>query len=279
MIDGITADRILSHQLAELGQAGRLRRWVLLAQLALAFVASASVFTDHHPTLLTLAVVGTILILIWLSLDRRYRRHRAAGDEARRILLVLNGLEEEISGLDNLTEHFSAPIESEQDRSVQDYFATRAPAGMRRLAEMTDESAFFTGALQRKSGELMFTALLGAIVVLFSACLLAPPMFGASAAIAFVRIVMALMVFILSSDLLGTAFGHLEAGSEMQRIRLRITAARVRNFPTSETILIMTDYNAAVEGAPMPIPGIYSRMEGELNLKWANYKATHGIGN
>lgn len=278
MTGAAAVTRVLCHQRAELGRAGAFRLGALAAQLALAIVASVSVFTDNHATLLVLAVIGTILLVAWLVLDRYHRRHRSAGDEARRIILISHGLGGKISGLDSLAEKFTAPIEDAQGRTIDEYFATCAEAGMQRLAEMTDESAFFTGDLQRRSGELMLVALGVCMILFVGVCLLAPQLMGHGTAIAFVRIVMALMVFFLSSDLLGAAFGHRDAGNEMRQIRLRIAAARARSYPPSEVLLIMTDYNATVEAAPMPIPGLYDRIKRRLNSDWAAYKALYGIG-
>jgi hypothetical protein len=89
---------------------------------------------------------------------------------------------------------------------------------------------------------------------------------------------MAFAVFLLSSDVLGAAFTHLRAAGSMNAIRYRLSAARARKYPQGDVLQAMADYNAAVEGAPLPLPGVYRRRENDLNRAWADYKQLSGIG-
>lgn len=271
-------NRMLCHQRAELRRAEIIRLIAIMQQIIVATVAAVSVFYNESAFLLGLAVLGGIATGIWFFADRYYRRHRAAGDQARRLVLVTSGLGENVADPSTFSENCGADIENMKPLKIEEYFATRAAPGMKRLSEMLDESSFFTGALQRKSGEilkvLVFIIFTLSVLIVLSIALRA----SGDGALSSARVFLAFLVFLLSSDVLGAAIGHHEAGAEMARIRLRLDAARARNYPTGDVLLLMSDYNAAVEAAPLILPKLYRFNSDRLNKDWSEYKEFTGIG-
>ena len=173
---------------------------------------------------------------------------------------------------------FTAPMEALPEQSIETYFASRAPAGSARLGEMLDESAFFTADLQRLSGQAMVLGLLavGALVVVLGLTL--GPKLSSDGQVAAARVVLSFLVLVVSSDVLGAAFGHLEAARAMEGIRLRLSAARRLHYPRGDVLQAMADYNAAVEGALQPLGFLYKARREELDRSWATYKAETGLG-
>lgn len=269
---------LLTHQRAELGRAEWFRGWSLTLQFLVALLAAASVFSDDGGHLLALAGVGVLVLAVWLVCDTYYRRHRAAGDQARRLLLIVHGLEEEVAGVAVIQAGFTASLAKLPAVGIEDYFATVAPAGAGRTAEMIDESAFFTADTQRRSGELMLLVLFFALVAVGLAWFAFAPHLEGSVRVITARVLLAFAVFLLSSDVLGAAFAHLRAAMSMEAIRYRLSAARDRRYPQGDVLQAMADYNAAVEGAPLPLPGVYRRRQDDLNRSWADYKRLTGIG-
>lgn len=235
-------------------------------------------FSNDGKHLLVLAGIGAVVLAVWLVCDTYYRRHRAAGDQARRLLLVIRGLDEDVAELSVIQAGFAAPVSQLPPMSVEDYFATTAPAGTTRVSEMVDESAFFTADLQRRSGEFMLLALFFGLVAVVVAWLAFAPRLDGSVHVIAARVLLAFGVFLLSSDVLGAAFAHLRSASSMDSIRLRLSAARDRPRPLGDILQAMVDYNAAVESAPLPFPGVYKRRRKELDRAWADYKQTTGLG-
>lgn len=278
MSQDVVVEGLLAHQRAELVRAEQLRVVSLLLQLSVALAAATSVFSSDGAHLLVLAGLGAVLLVLWLIADFYYRGHRAAGDQARRLLLLTSGLGLEVGELANLLTCFSAPVDRQSRTTIDDYFASRAPHGCRRLAEMLDESAFFTADLQRRSGELTALGTLLGGVGVFALFLLAAPGMNGSGRVTVARVFLAFVVFFLSSDVLGAAFAHLRAGSAMENIRLRLSASRGRNYPEGDVLQAMADYNAAVEGAPLPLPSLYRRRLTLLDATWAEYKQATGVG-
>lgn len=271
-------DVLLAHQRAELGSAELFRIWGLTLQFVVALLAAASVFTDDGNHLLGFAGFGVLVISIWLVSDMYYRQHRSSGDQARRLLLIVYGFGEVVSDRDVIQTGFKASAADLGVASIQQYFATVAPAGASRVAEMIDESAFFTGAIQRRSGELMLLLLFMALIIVGALGFGFAPQLDGSVRVVIARVLLAFAVFLLSSDVLGAAFAHLRSAGSMDSIRYRLSAARGRHYPRGDVLQAMADYNAAVEGAPLPLPGVYRGRQKELNRVWSEYKKRTGIG-
>ncbi|BCM19191.1 hypothetical protein [Mesorhizobium sp. J8] len=87
------------------------------------------------------------------------------------------------------------------------------------------------------------------------------------------RIFLALLVFAFSSDVLGAYLGHRNAARDIESVRMRLQLARAGNFPLTDVILLMGEYNLAVESAPEGVPYTYSLSEKRLNSLWAEYVA------
>lgn len=278
MANPVAVDQLLTHQRAELGRAEWFRGWSLALQFLVALLAAASVFSDDGGHLLALAGVGVLVLAVWLVCDGYYRRHRSAGDQARRLLLVVHGFEEDVAELGVIQSGFTASVAKLSHMPIGDYFATVAAAGPGRAAEMIDESAFFTADIQRRSGELMLLVLFFTLVAVGLAWFAFAPQLDGSVRVITARVLLAFAVFLLSSDVLGAAFAHLRAAASMDAIRYRLSAARARRYLQGDVLQAMADYNAAVEGAPLPLPGVYRRRQHDLNRSWADYKQLTGIG-
>lgn len=266
-------DVFLKHQRAELAQADAFRIWTLLLQLIIAVVAALSVFTNDAGVQLTLALIAGLVVVGWLIAARLSRRHRSAGDRARRIVLLSSGLGDTPSDAGVLMETFSAKTDNLPSLSIGAYFDTRTAPGLRRLAEMIDESAFYTGHLQRRSGELMSLALFVLLMASAGLWIVAAQCMDVDAMVMTARVFLAFLVFLFSSDMLGGAIAHFETARAMTEVRLRLNAASGRGHPQADMTLILTDYNSAVESAPMILPKLYAAEEKRLNDQWAAYLA------
>jgi hypothetical protein len=184
----------------------------------------------------------------------------------------------DVSELSYILQAFDAPTTKLGTYEIGSYFATVEPPGMRRLAEMVEESAFFTVSLQRQSAYIMWAVLCIGSIGAFLVWLFFGAQLDENVRTAAIRVLIALAVFVLSSNLLGAAFAHSSAATTMDAIIWRISGARGREYPQGDVLQVMTDYNAAVEGAPLPLPFIYNRMLKNLTQRWDGHKRAVGIG-
>ena len=159
------------------------------------------------------------------------------------------------------------------------YYATQQKPGADRLAEMLEESAYFTSELQDFSGRVMGMILVAFIVIAGAIGLTVGIDMDRSTAMSFIRIILSVFVFIMSSDMLGAFFKHVAAAKETRAIRGRLATLQQRNAPLMDVLLVMTDYNAAVEAAPESVPFAFYLRKKKLNARWAEYLADKATTN
>lgn len=268
---------MLTHQSAEFSRAEKLQIAVIVVQLVLAVIGARSVFSNDGATLAWLAGAGGLMIALWLVLGQFQRKRRAAGDQARRAVLVRSGLGDLFSPqqLRTMMEGFSISAANRRDGAIENQFLTRRGPGERRLTEMLIESAYWTRELQR-AGAWLFGAFFAA-GTLFSIgwiWISTLQMSGADV-LTVLRICLVFAAFLLSFDIVGAFLGHVSAVRAIGTIQRRLEAAEQAGFPKPDVLLLMADYNAAVEASPLVIPGIYWLVQKRIEQSWRRYAAAH----
>ncbi len=266
-------DRLLTHQRAELNRSQSLQILVVGAQFVLAVLAATSVFVHDGATLLNLAGLGFILVACRLWLGRIQRRHRSTGDQARRVVLIASGLGEQVSAEQRLRifDRFTVSITGRPLMREESYFASRSEPGHHRLAELIQESAYWTRDLQQTSAIALRVVLLGVGILAGLVLWRSVPALPTETQISLARVLIALLVFILSSDVLGAMFAHEDAAKKIGEILHRVETAAARGYQACDVLLLMSDYNAAVESAPVTLPGVYKLRGRKLTRRWRSY--------
>lgn len=274
MTDSFNAAQFVGYQRASFAKAQRRRVWVLSSQFLMAAAAAASVFSNDGPLQLYLASAAGVLLIVWLIATHSYRRYKADGDQARRACLVLEGFPDAPSPaqLFQIYQSFNVVDSDAAERTDPNYFATTAPRGPIRLAEMLEESAFWTEKLQEESGRWMAVALALIASVAAIGWLLLTPSEDVELRVSLARVVLALLPFFLSSDVFGALSGHRAAARSICELRLRLDAAQARGAKMGDVVLLMLDYNAAVEAAPMNLPYLYDLRKNKLGERWNAYR-------
>lgn len=269
-------DQLLTHQRAELDNSQKLQMMVITVQVVLAALAAASVFHNDNGTLLRFALGGFALAAVWLWLGRKHRMHRSAGDLARRVVLLGSGLGDTLSPEQRLRvfDAFTVPIEGRPLIREEGYFSSRAASGPRRLAEMIEESAFWTADLQRSSAAALRWLLAAGCACLALYAWITLPGMPHDAQISFARVLVAILVFLVSSDVVGAALSHQESARAIGEILRRVEAAAARDHPASDVLLLMADYNSAVETAPVALPFAMAFRQKTLSRRWREYLQT-----
>lgn len=273
-VDGeFSVNRLLSQQRAESNKAESLQIWMIVIQFGIAIVAAASVYLSHNSYLFLLAFVGFSLMLWWLYLSQEQQKYRTAGDQARRAVLLISGLDMKPSAGQKLriSEGFHAVISSNTLRREESHFATREVPSYKRLAEMIEESSYWTRALQRISAKVMVGILFFLAAVVFVAGGAAIASLDSDGLISISRAMIAIMIFVISSDALGLLLSYKSSASTIDEVFTRVEGAAARSYSESDILLLMSDYNAAIERAPATLPGVYKFSQKKLNRRWQAY--------
>jgi hypothetical protein len=270
----LSSEDLVGYLRAEFAKASRLRVWLFVFQLLVAVPGALSVVVDDKVALYILAIAGAALLVVWWVLNNYYTAARDAAQSARRAALLLGGLAKPLSPLAILAlkEKFTVSAEKAELCKKGDYYASRNPAGPSRLAEMLEESAFYSGKLQEISASVMLGVMLVFAVAFALIAMTAAPMVGRDDALTGFRVFLAILVFVMSSDVLGAYRLHRAAAKAIKEIRTRLVTAEGQGYPETDVLLAMTDYNAAVESAPESVPYAYYFYEKKLNTLWAEYQ-------
>lgn len=261
---------------AEFNKAATLRKWLFTLQLAAALPAAISVVVPDTEKVLIygLAIIAGVLLIGWCIVNYFYSNARSAANAARRGALLLGALKEPLSTseIQSLRGRFTVDSRDAKKCENPTYYATNEPPGASRLAEMLEESAIYSEELHRISAVVMFSFL-----IIFSAFALAialgtTPYVTRDTAFVMIRIFLAFLVFVLSSDVLGAGQSHLSAAKDIKEIRQRLMTADRDGYPMADVLLAMTDYNAAIEGSPEIVPFAYQVRREKLEQRWKDYQ-------
>jgi hypothetical protein len=251
------------------------RNWLVGVQFAVAIPGALSIFVEDGLQLYWLAFAGVALLGLWIYLSLKHVHYREPGEKARRATLIVNGLGHKLSDalILQLNDMFDVSQEEVAKHKDSEYFASTEEAGYARLAQMLEQSAYFSGYLHKKSCFTMAALFAAGILASLLILLAAIPVSTSSELMIGARVVLATLVFFLSSDVAGAAFSHWNAWTEAERIRSILDAASARNYPPGDVLLCMSDYNAAMEAAPVVVPFIYRAYATRLNRHWNTYQA------
>ncbi|MFS2156129.1 GrpB family protein [Pseudomonas sp. Pseusp122] len=280
-IDGeFSVDRLLSHQRAESNRAERLQILMIMAQLSIAVIAAFSVYSNDNKYLFVYAIAGFVLMLVWFYLSQWQLSHRSAGDQARRAVLLMSGLEMVPSAGQQLriSDGFKVDVPPKSHRREEDHFATRETPGDKRLAEMIEESSYWTRDLQRTSSKVMAALLFAFVATVLGVSGAAVASFESDNLISLSRVMIAIMVFVISSDALGLLLSYKNSASTIDEVFKRVEAVASRGYEKSDVLLLMSDYNAAIERAPATLPWVYRWSHTALNRRWQAYMEAKLVG-
>jgi hypothetical protein len=148
------------------------------------------------------------------------------------------------------------------------YFAATEPPGVQRAAAMLQESAFWSTHLFRASAARMQIWLVGCGIAAL-VCLLAGPVLWPGAAhrvlIPVFSVLASSLVFL---EWLIRVMQYHAAAIETGEILQRLESLRAAGFPKDDFLLILVDYNSAVEAAPMMAPGVFKANHDRLDRIW-----------
>jgi protein-S-isoprenylcysteine O-methyltransferase Ste14 len=273
----LTSEHLVGYLRAEYRNSGRIRVWLFFVQFLAAIPAAVSVvIPDHEKVVLYgLAIAAVALLIAWWVLNEFYVSAKSAAQAARRGALLLGGLSEPLSPseIQSLRERFTVTSERARKCEKADYYATKEPSGPSRLAEMIEESALFSEHLQRKSGHVMLGILLLFAFIFLVFALVSISTIERDTGMVVARVILALMVFVLSADVLGAWRLHRTAMEDIKQIRNRLMVADRAGYPMPDVLLAFVDYNSAVEGCPESVPFVYSFYQKELEQRWNDYQA------
>ena len=138
---------------------------------------------------------------------------------------------------------------------------------------MIEESAFWTRDLQKASGTLSWFVFAGVLALSLFMLAISLPYTDNQHVLLVARVTCTILTFMITTEFYGAAKGYSRTARALERLLLRIDGIIARGYPEADVLLILSDYNAVVETAPLSIPGMYQMRKDKLNKLWIRYKA------
>lgn len=261
---------LVGFQLAEFAKSKRRRILVGAIQGLILLVAFASVFVEEKRAVF---VIGGLALLLAVGLQfalRQFRQSREIAERARRATLLMGGLGTPLpnAALRDLWMCRTTTDAQAIASKNPNYFDARVAPGRERLAQMLEESAFWTTTLQKKSAEVCWLIFTLGLVAAFSSLLFAPYT-TVDVITSGGRVIFTVLAFVVTQGLFDIASGHQSAASSVEKILDRLSACEARGNQEGELLQILGDYNSIVERAPLNFPWMYDIYKDQLNAQWA----------
>jgi len=252
-------------------QAANLQYAILYVQIAIAVLGAAVVFVTGQMIDYSASILGASLVISWLILFINCRKKRDLAERLRRATLVSGGLgivlsREEFCDLMLASGATESQIHGYHDPTY--YAAQGLPPGAEKLAGMLCESSFFSAYLLARSAWIYASVCFVTFVVCVGTILVALTVLDRGALVISVRFVCCFATLLVSTDLLGASIAYASAAETVRNVIQRLRLAKANGYPQHDLLMILGDYNSAVEGAPLFPPGVYAHYADWLNDTW-----------
>lgn len=269
-------DRLVAAQRAGFAAGGRKRTLILRVQLAMGAVAAASIWLDTPLAGYLLAGAAAALAVVWQCLNFQYVTIRTNADKVRRATVIAAGLGVDIAPTE-WREIFSSSQLSEAEIAAhvdETYFASKAPPGPLRMAQMLEESAYWTKSMASYAAKemwLLFSLVTLAIIV---AVALSIMLVSRPEAMVLARLVSIVLITLMANEFLGAAIAYTQVAIGLPAIEQRLAANQKTGCDQPELHLIFGDYNNMVEAMPVFPAGLYPRHSVDLNRRFQEWGST-----
>ncbi|ADM08204.1 hypothetical protein PB2503_00617 [Parvularcula bermudensis HTCC2503] len=244
--------------------------WSSRLQWVLAVIAVVAVFLPGQELAIVaagLSLVGAAAIACLRFRQQGFRRY---GERVRRATLLAKGLGHELSAHEyqSIEATFGGDRKRATAKADTNYYASRLPPGEDRLIENLYESAFWSADLFKYSARTAWVRFAGLAFAAILVIVTIVPFLSEDLDIILSRIFLVVMTVLVSREVLGDAFNYSMAQHEVCLVLERLEALKGKPNKTADLMLILGDYNAAVEAAPIPQTGVYERRKQNITDSW-----------
>lgn len=271
----ITPERLVGYLRAEYGRSSKLRIASFFVGILVPIPAVVSVLVDEPSQLYTLAVLNFAALSIWLSVNYWYQNIQNAAHSARRAALIINGLGDGFSPVISrqLRENFTVTDARASEFEHHGYYSSTLPHGPKRLAELLEESAYFSSRLHQISANIMLAVMVFFVTTFCLIALISIPTTSNEVAMLGIQIFLAATLFILSSDVFGAWIAHKRCARSTAEVSRLIEAVGNDEISATDVLLILESYTSAIESAPEIVPFVYRFCGNSISVRWGEYLA------
>lgn len=263
--------KLLGLQRAEFQRAEKLQIWANRLQISIVVVSIACVIIQEEILLIyTLSIVSILLALAWLYMSEESKVSHSTAERARRAIVIRNGLGIKLGAkpYSDLVMLFKANSEDAKQWEDEKYFKSEAEYGNQKLAEIVEESAFWSKFLLQEYAKktwLHFSSVLVvSIIALFLIIFFDFTQLGKIIA----QMLCLILMWLITGSLFSKALKLSSSSSAVDSIEERLNSLIQSGEVKEDIIIYMSDYNSVIEGTPVIPSKIYLKNKDKLNCLW-----------
>lgn len=262
--------KLLGLQRAEFQRAETLQIWASRVQIVIILVSIACVIVQENNYVYALSILSIFLALAWFYISEESKTSHSTAERARRAIVIRNGLGIKLGpkSYSDLVMLFKASSDSAKKWEDQDYFKSKSEYGNQKLAEIVEESAFWSKCLLKEYAKktwLNFSyVLVTSVLSLFLITLFDFTQLGKTIG----QILCLILMWLITGSLFSKSIKLTASSSAVDSIEERLNNI-IQSGEVKEDILIyMSDYNSIIEGTPVIPSKIYLKNKDRLNTLW-----------
>lgn len=262
--------KLLGLQRAEFQRAEKFQGWANRAQITIVIASISCVIIQESTFVYALSIGSIILALSWLYFSEESKASYSTAERARRAIVIRNGLGIKLNSkyYSDLVMLFKASDDNTKQWEDEEYFKSKSEYGSQRLAEIIEESAFWSKFLLKeyaKKSWLNFSfVLVASIIALLSITLFDLSQLGETIGLILCLILMWLITGSLFSKAMKLTSSSNAVDAVEERLNNIIQSGEVRD----DILIYMSDYNSIIGGTPVIPSKTYLKNKDRLNDLW-----------
>lgn len=262
--------KLLGLQRAEFQRAEKLQIRSNKLQISIVVVSIVCVIIQDISIIYTLSIVSILLALAWLFMSEESKASHSTAERARRAIVIRNGLGIKLGAkpYSDLVMLFKANREDAKQWEDQEYFKSESEYGNQKLAEIIEESAFWSKFLLQeyaKKAWLYFSSVLVvSIIALFLIIFFDFTQLGKTIA----QMLCLILMWLITGSLFSKALKLSSSSSAVDSLEERLNSLLQSGEVKEDIIIYMSDYNSVIEGTPVIPSKIYLKNKDKLNCLW-----------
>jgi hypothetical protein len=220
------------------------------------------------------AIINFLLTIFWQIFAYKGRRSHYIAERGRRAVMLIGGLGLNVTGkpFTDLLLQFTVSEEEGKKHEDKEYFKAYGPPSFSRLAMMLEESAFWTKHLYDKSAVYYWILFSAGLIISIVGLLLMPAISNNSSSILVAQMFCLLLTWLITGNVFTSALSYTSAARAVDDIEHRLNKAEAID---KDMFLILGDYNAIVQDAPIIPTSIYMKNCDKLNQLWLERQSSH----
>ena len=263
-------NKLLGLQRAEFKRAETMGARSNKAQVIIVIISIITVLINKPIYVYTLSVLNLIIAVLWFWFSMQAKHSHSIAERARRAVVFSNGLGVKISGKSYTDLKMLFNVHESEGEKYEDekYFKTQKDYGNQKLAEIVEESSFWSKHLYKMSSKRYWFYFLATLAISILGLLLLPLLNIGSLDILISQVFSLILIWLITGNIFAAAMSFTNAANAADDIEGRLDKMALNIESDQDVLLIVSDYNALVESSPTIPSDLYEKNKECLNSLW-----------